>query len=550
MITSESQSPRSANETLPQGQEQYFAYFEDNSDSILVHDGQGNLTDANVEACRVLGYAKEELLRMNIAELEVGLEIITTQTDWAGFLKENSLILQRDFRKKDGTTFPVEIHYRSFDKDGDAFYECTIKDVTERNLLRIRERNRAHILEQLAGDIDIFTIMRSIVRSIEEEDATSICTILLYDKTTNTLGTGAAPNMPDFYNEAIDGISVGDGIGSCGSAAFFKKLICVDNIGTHPYWADFKELAFKAGVQSCWSQPILSGTNEMVGTFAIYHREPRTPNETDLARIAYGARFANLAIENRRIRAEILEHKNHLEQLVTERTEALIHANEELEAFSYSVSHDLRAPLRAIAGFSNIMLEDYSDKLDADGQKTLNTIVNNALRMGMLIDDILSFSKLSRAEKINTSLDIKAIFRNVFDELIRQEPAGHKVVFELGELTPSVGDQAMITQVVTNFISNALKYSRNTPETKIIVSSTIADGSTFYTVKDNGAGFDEKYKNKLFKIFSRLHNDKEFEGTGIGLSIVKKVIERHRGTVTAEGALGEGATFSFSLPIV
>lgn len=135
MITSESQFPRSANEKLPSGQEQYIAYFEDNSDGILVHDDRGNLMDANVEACRVLGYAKEELLRMNIAELEVGLEIITSQTDWAGFLKENSLILQRDFRKKDGTTFPVEIHYRSFDKDGGALYECTIKDVTERNLL-------------------------------------------------------------------------------------------------------------------------------------------------------------------------------------------------------------------------------------------------------------------------------------------------------------------------------------------------------------------------------------------------------------------------------
>lgn len=424
------------------------------------------------------------------------------------------------------------------------------KFVAENDLLRVRERNRAHILEQLAGDIDIFTIMRSIVRSIEEEDPTSICTILMYDKLTNTLGNGVGPGMPDFYNEAIDGISVGDAIGSCGTAAFSKKLVTVDNIGTHPYWVAFKELAFKAGVQSCWSQPILSGTNEMVGTFAIYHREPRTPEAVDLERIAYAARFANLAIENRRIRAEILEHKNHLEKLVEERTVALLHANEELEAFSYSVSHDLRAPLRAIAGFSNIMLEDYGDKLDEEGQKTLNTIVHNALRMGTLIDDMLAFSKLSRAEKVNTSLDMKAIFQNVYNELIRQEPAGHKVNFVLGELTPSFGDQAMITQVVTNFISNALKYSRNTPETTIVVTSKINDDSITYSVKDNGAGFDEKYKNKLFKIFSRLHNDKEFEGTGIGLSIVKKVIERHGGTVTAEGTLGEGATFSFSLPIV
>ncbi|PTQ99746.1 PAS domain S-box-containing protein [Mucilaginibacter yixingensis] len=550
MNTSESQSALSAEELLQQNQEQYVAYFEGSSDTILVHDDQGSITDANTEASRVLGYSKEELLDMNIADLEVGLEIIATQKDWASFLKANSLILQRDFRKKDGTTFPVEIHYRSFDKNGESFYECTIKDVTERNLLRIRERNRAKILEQLAGDMDIFTIMRSIVRSIEEEDATSICTILLYDKETHTLGCGTGPGMPDFYNEAIDGISVGEGIGSCGTAAATKQLVCVDNIGTHPYWSAFKELAFRAGVQSCWSQPILSSSNEMVGTFAIYHREPRTPQKIDLERIAYGARFANLAIENRRIRAEILEHKNHLEKLVAERTEALVHANEELEAFSYSVSHDLRAPLRAIAGFSNIMMEDYGDKLDAEGQKTLNTIVNNALRMGNLIDDILSFSKLSRAKKINSSLDMKAIFRAVFEELMRQEPAGHKVVFELGELAPAVGDQAMITQVVTNFVSNALKYSRNTPETRIVVYSKITGDSITYTVKDNGAGFDEKYKNKLFKIFSRLHNDKDFEGTGIGPSIVKKVIDRHGGVVSAEGALGEGATFSFSLPIV
>ncbi len=550
MKTVESNATLSADDKFQQDKGQYFAYFEGNSDGILVHDDQGNLIDVNIQACRVLGYTKEELLRMNIAELEVGLDLITTQKEWAIFLRENSLILQRDYRKKDGTTFPVEINYRSFDKDDGIFFECAVRDVTERNLLRIRERNRAHILELLAGDTDISDIMLSIVRSIEEEDETSICTILIYDKETNTLGGGVGPGMPDFYNKAIDGILVGDGIGSCGTAAFTKKLTIVDDIGTHPYWAAFKELAFKAGVQSCWSQPILSGKGDMVGTFAIYHREPRTPKEIDLERIANGAKFAKLAIENRRNRDEILAHKEHLEKTVAERTEALVHANEELEAFSYSVSHDLRAPLRAIAGFSNIMLEDYGDKLDDEGQKTLNTIVQNALRMGMLIDDILSFSKLSRAEKINSALDMKAMFRGVFDELVRQEPKGHMVVFELGDLAPAVGDQAMITQVVTNFISNALKYSRNTLETRIVVSSETKDGSTTYSVKDNGAGFDEKYRNKLFKIFSRLHNDRDFEGTGIGLSIVKKVIERHGGVVNAEGVLGEGATFSFSLPVV
>jgi len=550
MKTSENSPILPVNAELQQGHEQYVAYFENNPDAILVHDNEGKLIDVNPEACRILGYSKSELLQMNIADLEAGAEVIATPSDWTSFLRANSLILQRDFQRKDETVFPVEIHYRSFEKNGEAFYECTIKDVTERNLLRIRERNRTKILEQLAGDTDIYTIMHSIVRSIEEEDATSICTILIYDKETNTLGNGVGPGMPDFYNEAIDGILVGDAIGSCGTAAFSKKLTVVDDIGTHPYWTAFKELAFKAGVQSCWSQPILSGTNEMVGTFAIYHREPRTPQAIDLERIAYAARFANLAIENRRIRAEILEHKNHLEKLVEQRTEELTRANEELEAFSYSVSHDLRAPLRAITGFSNIMLEDYADQLDDEGQKYLNTIVSNTLRMGTLIDDILSFSKLSRSPRVNAKLDMKDLFKTVFNELIEQEPADHKVVFELGDLTPSVGDHAMITQVVTNFLSNALKYSRNTAETKIVVSSVIADGFTTYSVKDNGAGFDEKHKDKLFKIFSRLHTNKEFHGTGIGLSIVKKVIERHGGAVTADGAVGQGATFTFSLPVV
>lgn len=153
MRTSDSNSPHTAVDELQQNQEQYNAYFEANPDSILVHDDQGNITDANAEACRVLGYAKDELLSKNIADLEVGLEVIASQKDWASFLKSNSLILQRDFRKKDNSTFAVEVHYRSFEKNGDVFYECTLKDVSERNLLRIRERNRAAILEQLAGFI-------------------------------------------------------------------------------------------------------------------------------------------------------------------------------------------------------------------------------------------------------------------------------------------------------------------------------------------------------------------------------------------------------------
>ncbi|RFZ92652.1 PAS domain S-box protein [Mucilaginibacter conchicola] len=333
-MTTNSNSPLSS----AGGSQQYASYFETNSDSILIHDESGNLLEANNEACRMLGYTKPELLQMNIADLEAGLQTISTQKGWANFLTSNSLILQRDFRKKDNSIFAVEIYYRCFDKAGEAFYECTVKDVSERNLLRLRERNRVRILELLAIDADIYTILNAIVRSIEEEAPNCICTIQLYDKKTNTLNFGAAPGMPDFYNQATNGVTAAEGVGSCGTAAFSKTLVCVEDIATHPYWADYKDLAFRAGVRSCWSQPIISARGELVGTFAIYHSEPQTPADKDLQRITYGARFANLAIENRRIKAELLENKTYLEQLLQERTQELARVIKERDALKQAKS--------------------------------------------------------------------------------------------------------------------------------------------------------------------------------------------------------------------
>lgn len=222
--------------------------------------------------------------------------------------------------------------------------------------------------------------------------------------------------------------------------------------------------------------------------------------------------------------------------------------NKELEAFSYSVSHDLRAPLRAINGFAKILKEDYEAKLDEDGIAILNSIMNNSKKMGTLIDDLLTFSRLGRLEMTTNEINMRALVRVVVDEEMQGNLT--EVDLKIGELISASGNQILIKQVWVNLISNALKYSRFQPKQKIEIGSYREGNFVVYFVKDNGVGFDMTYYDKLFGVFQRLHSQEEFEGTGVGLAIVQKIVARHNGTVWAESKLKKGATFSFSLPLI
>ena len=222
--------------------------------------------------------------------------------------------------------------------------------------------------------------------------------------------------------------------------------------------------------------------------------------------------------------------------------------NQELEAFTYSVSHDLRAPLRSITGYTQILKEDYSDKLDDEGRRVTQIIINNARRMGQLIDDLLDFSRLGRKELSHANVNMEAMVQDIVREQIALEPE-RQVNVKILPLRSSKGDNSMIRQVWINLVSNALKYSRNRKVTEIEIGSTDKDGQTCYYVRDNGAGFDMLYVDKLFGVFQRLHKINEFEGTGVGLALVKTIIKRHGGYVWAEGKVDVGATFYFSLPV-
>ena len=234
-----------------------------------------------------------------------------------------------------------------------------------------------------------------------------------------------------------------------------------------------------------------------------------------------------------------------LEARVAARTAQLEESNRELEAFSYSVSHDLRAPLRAIEGFSRILEEDYGPRLDEEGRRLTGVIRGNTVKMGRLIEDLLSFARLARKELALGTADMRALARAAWDEVV---PTGWTGTFELGELPPARGDAALLKQVWLNLFSNAVKFTSGTPVPQVRVSASARGGMVEYSVRDNGAGFDPARAGKLFGIFQRLHTEAEFPGNGVGLSLVKRIAARHGGQVRAEGRPGGGSDFFFALP--
>jgi signal transduction histidine kinase len=295
------------------------------------------------------------------------------------------------------------------------------------------------------------------------------------------------------------------------------------------------------------------------GNLQIRLKSGRSDEIGQLARVFDGMldRLQEITVSRDRLEAETAERKRaeaaiqrlnaDLEARVRVRTAELEAANHELEAFAYSVSHDLRAPLRAVDGFGRKLETGFAAQLGDEGRRQLDVIRSNARRMGQLIDDLLAFSRIGRAEMRRAPVDMQALAQSVVAETQAAE-TGRAIEIAVADLPDAAGDHAMLRQVWTNLVSNAVKFTQPREIARIAIDGRREGAELLYRVRDNGVGFDMQYADKLFGVFQRLHGIDEFEGTGVGLALSRRIVQRHGGRIWADARLGEGATFYFTLP--
>jgi len=278
------------------------------------------------------------------------------------------------------------------------------------------------------------------------------------------------------------------------------------------------------------------GVEAVLGGFGEY---PETT--ANLLASAATVLMLRFVTRERELSEKLRDLAGDLETRVQERTA-------ELESFAYSVSHDLRTPLRAIDGYTQLLETNHADQLDDEGRRLLSVVRDSTQKMGMLIDDLLTLSRLGRREMESCPLDMERLTRDAYDEVCRARPETENGALEIHSLPDAAGDPSMMQHVMSNLLGNAAKFSRDEEDPHIEVGGQRDGDASVFFVRDNGVGFDMEYADKLFGVFERLHAENEFEGTGVGLAIVERVIQRHKGEVWAESAEGKGTTVYFSLP--
>jgi len=534
----------------------------------IVESEAGRIVDCNEQFAKMLGYTPAELRGMQISDL-IPPEDLDRVT--AHMREGRESMIEHVVLGKDGARLIVEANGRRQFLSG-LKRHTAIRDITDRKRVEEELRNLNDQLEQRVLQRSRFYalvagINDAIVKHKDKQDLlTEICRIIVETGGFRLAWIGTLDEVSrEIRVEAswgeisyLEGIRITandepEGQGPGGRAIVEGRHIVSVDFEEEPRMIPWRERARAHGIRSSSVFPLFSD-GRAIGEITIYSGKPSffTKEEISLLlAISENISFALAAISAERKRREAEESlrrlNNELEQRVANRTAALEEANKEQEAFSYSVSHDLRAPLRHMSGFVNLLQKELQDQSGIKTQNYMKAITEASQKMAALIDDLLEFSRIGRSESKMRMTDLNILTKDVIREL-QADMIGRDITWELEVLPNVYGDPSLLRLLLVNLISNAIKFTRTVTQAEISLGCKDGDKEFIFFVKDNGAGFDMKYSNRLFGVFQRLHTEAEFEGTGIGLANVQRIVTRHGGRTWAEGAIGKGATIYFSLP--
>jgi signal transduction histidine kinase len=532
-----------------------------------MRDSAGRVVDVRTEfinraACEFSQIAAEDQLGRGLLELfpelasnrifELYREVIETGESVA----EDGLELNALFGAVAG---PRHYDVRIV-RHGDGLV-VSARDVTRRVLAERRAERFTVIYATLSKADEAIVRIRQRLPLFEQ-----VCRVLVAQGRLRMVWIGEIDNegwiVPVAHAGAVQGyldsirisvLDVADGLGPIGTAARKRHHAFTTDIAMDDRMAPWRDAALARQFRSCAGFPLVV-EDRCVAVLAAYASEPGFFDEEEVKLFDGLAADLSFALEamarderRRAVEDQLRRLSEELERRVQERTQDLRAANADLEAFSYSVSHDLRAPLRAIDGFSRAILSRYADKLDADGRHALERVRAGSERMGVLIDSMLELSRLGRRPLELGDVDLSALAAEVVEELRAGEPERNVEVL-IEPNVSAVGDKELLRVALQNLLGNAFKFTSQQPHARVQFGHTEHAGQAAIFVRDNGVGFDMNYADKLFRPFERLHSESEFSGTGIGLATVYRIIARHSGRVSAQGAIGDGATFYFTLP--
>jgi len=522
-----------AQEALRDSEHRYRSLFQAAMDCILVISPAGEVIDVNEFGCRTLGYTRDELIGGTFARILDETKLSRMLPRPAGVTTERRMLrAEQEVRAKDGSVRAVEFTAGPL-PDGNIL--VVARDVTER-------RRNDKLLENIAKGVSSQTgaeFFRTLVLALCRElpaDTVYIGETVANGERLRTIACCSDGALAENFEYSLAGSPCSMTIEKRGTVMYPESVA-----------AQFpaEEALARNRAAGYAGTALFDASGKAIGVLVALTRKPIERREFFVSMLEIFAARAAAEIERARSDATVRELNISLERRVRERTAELEAANRDLDSFGYSVSHDLRSPLGALNGFAHLLRTREADRLSADGAHLLRQVEANATRMTSLVEGLLEFSRLGRKPITRIPVPMAALVSEVVDEL-KAENGNRRVEFQVGTVAEAYGDPMLLRQVWRNLIGNAVKYSRGSDPAVIEVGSDAANGE--YFVRDNGAGFDMQYASRLFGVFERLHSESEFEGTGIGLAIVQRVVNRHGGKVRAEGRPGHGATFRFTLP--